>query len=261
MQREECVGPWHLIIPMMRIAMVSDAHLSGVDDPGQAALVKWLDCLEVDRLILLGDIFHHWWGFSGAVMDEYVPVCAALLRVRERGIDIDFVPGNHDFAAGPFFSERLGARVTGPRREQFDGVDFFLAHGDEADASMGYRLTRWVLRGWMFALLMRVLGPGLGGRLLRRLAGASRHHPANADELMRAQQDWAAERIAEGAQVVVMGHVHVPGVVARDGGTIVHLGDWVEHRTWLRVQDGQAVLFQAQPDGGCQPLIEVGRVP
>ena len=70
---------------------------------------------------------------------------------------------------------------------------------------------------------------------------------------MAKQQEWAGARMSEGARVVVMGHVHVPAVVSRGPGTIVHLGDWVEHRTWLVVENGCPVLYQGDSHDAAEP--------
>ncbi len=50
----------------MYAAMLSDAHIRGLDDPNQHQLVEWLDQLDASRLFLLGDIFGFWWGFPDA---------------------------------------------------------------------------------------------------------------------------------------------------------------------------------------------------
>lgn len=227
----------------MRAVMVSDAHLTGPDDPSQRALVAWLGALEADRLYLLGDLFHFWWGFEGAVMTRYVPVCAALMSLKRRGVSIHMVPGNHDFATGPFFTEALGASVDEQVSVELGGRRYLLAHGDEADRRLGYRLTRRLLRGRGFAGVMRALGPGRGGELLERLAGASREHMGDVAPLVAMQQTWARAQMRErGAEVVVMGHIHWPEVVAVDEGIVVHLGAWLGHRTFLVVEDGAAVL-------------------
>lgn len=225
----------------MRLVVISDAHAQGPGDPSQDSLVTWLDRLEADELVLLGDIFHHWWGFPGRLMEPYRPLCAALLRLRSRGISLRVVPGNHDFALGPFFHEELRAQVSeGPLSLVVDGRRLLLAHGDEADGSRGYRMTRALLRGRPFAALMAALGPERGWTLLARLAGSSRAHGGDPEPLVRAQQAWALPRLGAEADVVVMGHIHVPRLVPTERGLIVHLGDWVEHRTWLRIDDGAA---------------------
>ena len=228
----------------MRVVMVSDLHITGLEDPVQARFVRWLDELVVDELVLLGDLFHHWWSFGGAIQRGYVPVCAALLRLRARGVRLSVVPGNHDFRLGPFFTDDLGANVRCAHLRTLDQRRLFLGHGDEADGTAGYRFTRALLRSGLFAALMAVLGPTLGESLLRRLAGVSRDHPMGSARLLQAQRVWAAARVAEGAEVVVLGHSHAPGEEKIGEGRLIRLGDWSRGRVWLEVEDGQTRLIQ-----------------
>jgi UDP-2,3-diacylglucosamine pyrophosphatase LpxH len=175
-------------------------------------------------------------------LPEYAGVCEALRRLARRGVWLGMVPGNHDFAAGPLFTEELRADVRPAHAETLDGVRYHLAHGDEADASLGYRLTRATLRGSAFAALMERLGPQRGGRLLRALAGASRDRPAPQAALLEAQRTWAQARVEEGAQVVVLGHSHAPGLTPLRGGTLINLGDWRDGPRWLEVEGGVPTL-------------------
>ena len=227
----------------MRAALISDVHVvGGPHDPVQPAFCAWLDALATDRLYLLGDIFHAWWGYPGLVPPPLAPTCDALQRVRNRGIPIHLIPGNHDFAVGPWLQGELGIQVHEPGLHTLDGVSFFLAHGDEADRSPGYRLTRRVLRGRPFAAVMRALGPQRGLRLIHRLAGASRHQPADPAALRARQQAWARPLLDDGADYVVMGHIHAPGWSADQ--RVIHLGGWEVDRTWCLVEDGNPSLQQ-----------------
>ena len=225
----------------MRAALISDLHLEGGPaDRVQIAFVAWLDRLDVDALYLLGDIFHGWWGYRDVVPARLVATCAALERVALRGIAIHMVPGNHDFATGPFFSNQLQAQVHPAGIHELDGRTFFLAHGDEADDSLGYGITRRVLRSPPFAGLMALLGPARGWALLHRLAGASRDAPADLEALRAQQQAWARPKLEAGADFVVMGHIHAPGRSA--DGRVIHLGGWGTDRTWCLVDQGEPRL-------------------
>ncbi|MCP4804851.1 MAG: UDP-2,3-diacylglucosamine diphosphatase [Proteobacteria bacterium] len=220
----------------MLAAMISDAHLTGRDDPNQARLAALLDSLETPRLFLLGDIFQFWWSFRGHAEAEYAPVLEALDRVQQRGTRVTYVPGNHDFALRHF--EERGVVVSSHVRCLLGGRRFRLLHGDEADASAGYALTRAVLRGSVFAGVMRLAGPTRGRQLGMALAGGSRQHVAPSAPLVAAQEALASQ-LLESSDVVVMGHSHAPGVHHLTGGTYVNLGDFVEHHTWLAVtEDG-----------------------
>jgi UDP-2,3-diacylglucosamine hydrolase len=222
----------------MRVALISDLHLQGADDPNQAAFVAWLDRLDVDLLVLLGDIFQAWWGFQGTVPVDFMDTCAALKRVVHRDIDLVVVPGNHDFALGPFFHDTLHAEVCGSHLRELDGRRVWLAHGDEADTSINYQLVSKILRGRPFSAAMRLLGPGMGMRFLRRLAGSSRDHMGEVGPLLDGQRRWAQQRLGEGADLVVLGHLHHPGMDAFDRGTLVRLGGWSQDRTWCLLEDG-----------------------
>jgi UDP-2,3-diacylglucosamine hydrolase len=233
----------------MRVVMVSDVHLVDLDDPVQVSWVSWLDALEADELVLLGDIFHTWWGLWPELQPEYEPAIAALRRVRARGIAIRVVPGNHDFALGPFFEEELAADIRGAHSADLAGHRFFLAHGDEVDRGLGYRAASAVLRGRVFRAMMGLIGPRRGTALLQRLAGSSRDYSPDPGPLLQAQRDWARALHAKGAQIVVMGHLHCPGLECWDSGCFVQLGDWVESRTWLVVEDEGVELMCLKEDG------------
>jgi UDP-2,3-diacylglucosamine pyrophosphatase LpxH len=42
--------------------------------------------------------------------------------------------------------------------------------------------------------------------------------------------------------VVVAGHVHRPELLTTDDGIYLNLGDWIEHRTYGRLEDGKLTL-------------------
>ena len=91
--------------------MLSDAHLTGPDDPVQDQVVAWLDGLATDHCYLLGDLFHFWWAFDHDVLPEFAPVLAALGRLRERGVPLTLLRGNHDFRLGPIFTALMKGKA------------------------------------------------------------------------------------------------------------------------------------------------------
>lgn len=219
----------------MRTLVLSDAHLLGPADPAQAALVAFLDGVdssETARVVFGGDIFHAWWG-RAVVQTRYRDVVAAIQRLHARGVAVTWIPGNHDFAVGPVLAEQVS--VSASWMGEGAGRRWLVVHGDEADASWGYRLTRSVLRGRPFAAVMRGLGAAQGDRLLDRLAGRSREHMAPAAPVVAAQRRWAAARLRDQADAVALGHSHALGIAHTPGGVILHLGDWGAQRSWLEL--------------------------
>jgi UDP-2,3-diacylglucosamine pyrophosphatase LpxH len=221
----------------MRVALVSDVHLAGPDDPVHARFIRWIEDLRVDRLCLCGDVFQHWWHFGAEPFPQYRPVVDAL---RRSGIPLVVLPGNHDFHAPAFFTEAVTGEVV---REEWDGLRVHLAHGDHVDRSPGYRAMSAILRGRAFAALVDTLGPTRAWSFLGRLGG--RGDVPSDPTLVAAQVADARNVLAAGRDLVVYGHTHAPGVHHVPEGIHVNLGDWVTHRTWLLVEDGSVSLRSA----------------
>ena len=224
----------------MRLVVVSDAHVLGPKDPVQIGLCAWLSAVEADHLVLLGDLLHAGWTWRGRPHSDHAGLFTAIEGLLGRGIQVSWVPGNHDFGV------ELDPRVHRADTLQLDcdGLRVLLAHGDEGDRSLRYWAIRHLLRGAPFGALVRGLGPEQGMRLLRRIAGG-RHGPevAAPAALVAAQRAWAAERLAGGeVDLVALGHSHVLGMVALPGGQLAHIGAWLGHRSWLEIEGGRPRL-------------------
>jgi len=206
----------------MRVAVVSDVHCAGREDPIQERFIRWVDGLEADALWLLGDIFHWGWSFDGAVQEEVQPVVDALARARGRGVELLFVAGNHDFAVGRALEAALDIEVRCAHTRMVDGRKVFLAHGDEADQTSGYRLTRWFLQGPVFGGMIRWMGQMRGTGLLLRLAGDQKTDLFREDD--RRGRDWLRTKLTDDTSLAICGHFHLAAREVHDEGEVVTLG-------------------------------------
>lgn len=228
----------------MRTTLLSDAHLRGLDDPNQADLVAWLRQWPTDELVLVGDLFDTWWGWPRAVFAAYVPVLAALWEIRRAGTPVVWVPGNHDFHAGPVIERDLGITVRPRWRRVVGGKRILALHGDEADTSRGQRALTRLLRGPVARGAMRALGPGAGWAVAERLSRHSRMAGGpGLERLLDRQRALADGLLGPEADVVLVGHSHAPGIEERPDGRLVNLGDWLDHRTFAVIED-DVILMQ-----------------
>lgn len=228
----------------MRVALCSDVHLRGPDDPNQGRFLRFIRELEADHLVLLGDVFDRWWHFDDAPFPAYAPVVDAL---ASRGLPLTVLPGNHDFHAPAFFARRFGATVPGPDgfvHARWDGVDVHLHHGDFVDDSVGYRAISTLLRGRPFGAGVTALGPERAWRFLGALTGHGRVSPQ--PEMIRRQRAAAARLLVGGGEaLVVFGHTHAPSLERLPGGHYLNLGDLLDSGTWGRVTGGVPTLERA----------------
>ncbi len=233
----------------MKIIFIADAHLRGIDDPNQQDLASFLSWLTAedrrpDKLVLLGDLFDFWTGGCSVVYDHYKPVLDALLRLKDAGVKVIYLEGNHDFSMGSFFTKDLGAEVfTSFHEIDIEGKRTFLAHGDICDDSLGYRLWRWLIRSIFFKALISILPDKTTWKIAKKLSGNSRRNPIRSRELERRFKGFAREKIAEGFDNVILAHTHIPAVKAevanKRKGTYANPGSFEGSKKYLQYADGK----------------------
>ncbi len=231
----------------MKAVFFSDAHICDDRDPNLGPLLDFLDSLtgRLDRLYVVGDLFDTWFAFPRTVYSVYVPLLGALHRVRRGGVGIVYLAGNHDFEMGRFFTEVLEAEVHQTEVVvEADGLRAYVAHGDLVNpADRKYRALRRTLRAAPTRWLARHLPPSWVWRIAQGMT-----HRFTGEEIARRTPmkelfaDFAARKLAEGHDAVVLGHSHLPAFEARAGKTYVNLGDWVSARTYLEWTDGRLAL-------------------
>ena len=81
------------------VYFTSDHHFgAGPDQPARIErFVRWLDGLDdAAAIYLLGDVFDFWLDYPTFMPKTHMEVLYALSRVRDRGVEMVFVGGNHD---------------------------------------------------------------------------------------------------------------------------------------------------------------------
>ena len=242
---------------MSVIYFLSDAHLGGdeesIESRKRQDLVAFLDRLRRgDRLYLLGDVFDFWFDFGVPPPADHATVLAALEAATRRGVGIAFMGGNHDHWARTtrhpgYLETTVGLElIDDPHTLIVDGMRLLLCHGDALGDPRGtYRVVRAVLHHPAAIFGFRLLGPRIGRRLATRTSALSRRsHRPEAQPIHEDRLRSAARAVLSGGRydVVVAGHVHRPELLTTDNGVYLNLGDWIERRTYGRLEDGKLTL-------------------
>ena len=237
----------------MKAIFLSDAHITGHDDPNLPPLLGFLESLRggVDRLYVVGDLFDTWFAFPRAVFDEYIPVLGALDALKRAGTKIVYITGNHDFEMGNAFRKILDADIhESDMALEADGLRVYVAHGDLANpADKSYRRLRAVLRCRFIRWLGRSLPPSWVWRIargLKKTCGSG--HNGGDNGMSDVFAEHARLKHDEGFDVVVLGHLHRPSHAVTNEGdrrtAYVNLGEWMTTRTYLEWADGTLTLKQ-----------------
>jgi UDP-2,3-diacylglucosamine hydrolase len=225
----------------MSIALIADAHLGG---PGGSAgpLIAQLEALPgqgCHRLVLMGDLFQAWIGFRSFETPDVIAVVDALRRLHGQGIEIDYIEGNRDFflVGSPYADafDRLGLETA----FTVGGVRYLAVHGDGLnDRDWKYLFWRRLSKSVPVRFLVRSIPRSLAHRMVhsteRRLSRTNFKHRAELPEA--AIRRYAERRLAEGYDVLLLGHFHEPRVWQVQGGEVRLLDAWFRSRAveWLR---------------------------
>jgi len=226
---------------------VADAHLGqGSPESNRARerdLLQLFDAVLAERaaLYVAGDLFDFWFEYGHAIPKRHVAVLQKLGELRRAGLPVSYVGGNHDFWIGDYLRRELDVTFTDePLTLRIQGRKILLAHGDGmGPGDRGYKLLKAVLRNGLARGLFRWLHPDLGIPLATLTSHTSRHHAPRP----RRGEDWLFQTIArpffhQGHDAVVLAHFHVPVHRRESDGELLVLGDWIERRSFARLEGG-----------------------
>lgn len=214
----------------MRVFSISDVHLENAEDPMIARLEAWWGSMgSGDTFVAAGDLFDVFVGPKDVFSRRFERVIRALHSLGERGGEIHFIEGNHDFFHARAFRGIAGFHFhVGRLALERAGQRFCFEHGDLVDKKdYGYRL----LRAFFRSPPMRAFIYGAPGSWVDWLGQSSSHAsqqlgPRLPDQLPAAEREklrnlyreYASARVREGFDFVVMGHCHEPDDCAVRGG-------------------------------------------
>lgn len=232
---------------------ISDIHLGSTGAQAEE-LLRFLRQIEVERIFLVGDIIDLWalrrrphWPRS------HMEVVRHLLARAADGVQITYIPGNHDHALRRYSGQRFGQIMVEQRALHItaDGRRLLIMHGDEFDGII-HKLP------WL-AHIGDILYDGLRA-LNRKPASASadkkdlhaktfsaraKHKAKKIVHFLSGFENRIAQTCAQArAHGIVCGHSHHAEIRRCGNFLYCNDGDWVESRTALVEHlDGQLELL------------------
>jgi UDP-2,3-diacylglucosamine hydrolase len=235
----------------MATFFISDVHLGlgekEKEKEKEDLLLGFLETIlpSTDNLFIVGDLFDFWFEYATVIPKGYHRTLSALQKFTERGVEVHYLVGNHDFWMGDYFATELGMELHfEPFEIGLDGKRIYLHHGDGlAQNDLGYKLIKPVLRSKTSVRLFRWLHPDLGVKLARGFSHTSRDYSSNRmfDE-EKGMERCAEEKIRQGMDIVIMGHRHKPNLQKIENGIYINLGDWITFNSYGELTKGVMTL-------------------
>ena len=239
-----------------KVFFFSDAHLgSGTtieEKEKEKRLISFWQELEKEasHLYIVGDLFDFWFEYRHLIPKNFQKILNRLGRLKDSGVKIDYLCGNHDFWLGDFLPQQIGIPVHKDYSEaEHQGKKIFVSHGDGlAQSDWGYRILKKILRSRVNIWLYRQLPPDFSIPLARLVSGTSRDYTSGREaKFLEEYRQFAEEKIKSGFDIVILGHTHQPQIERIGNGTYVNLGDWFKHFSYGVLDKGGIRLERFNP--------------
>jgi UDP-2,3-diacylglucosamine hydrolase len=227
--------------------VVSDVHLGHASPDTERLLLSFLRALpgRASSLLINGDLFEFWFEWKSVVHRSGVRVLAALMDLRDAGVPVTMLAGNHDCWGGDVLRDAGVDFQLGPWTGTLGGWRARVEHGDglRAAEDRGYRALRRVLRNRLAIRAFGALHPDLASKLAMGSSHASRtYQPRDFGGGLRAvaESTLAADPTLE---LLVYGHSHVSALERMPSGNVyANAGSWLDAPTFLAVTPERIAL-------------------
>ena len=227
--------------------VISDVHLGHASPETERLLLSFLRALpgRASSLLINGDLFEFWFEWKSVVHRSSVRTLAALMDLRDAGIPVTMLAGNHDCWGGDVLRDAGVDFQFGPWTGELGGWRARVEHGDglRPREDRGYRALRTVLRNRLAIRAFGALHPDWASRLAMGSSNASRtYQPRDSGRGLRsvAETTLAADRSLE---LLVYGHSHVWALERMPSGNVyANAGSWLDTPTFLVVTPERIAL-------------------
>lgn len=260
----------------MKTIVFSDVHLNVAEDGRDVmrqftSFLRSIDPADVDRVVILGDLFDFWFEYRHIIFSGYFDVLRAFADLSDAGVEFYFVIGNHDFWAGRFLRDHLRFHIHTRLELPFGDKRVLFVHGDGINPKdVGYRIYKRIARArpvvWLFGLLHPDWAMGLAQLVARGSRHMKRVEDLSQGSEVKPLQDFAKGLLRDGAADVVMcGHSHYPVIeehpAPTGSGLYINTGDWLYHQSYIEWDGAQFhQRYWDAESSRCAGALKTGRV-
>jgi len=236
---------------MKMVFFISDIHIGAGTQQQEteklAKLSSFLDYINQpgNELYIVGDLFDFWFEYRHVIPNQYFQVLFLIHQLIRNNVTVHFLPGNHDSWIRDFFATQIQMKVH-PEIwiSEIQSKQVLLFHGDGVSKKdVGYRMLKKIFRNPINIFCYRLLHPDIGIPLARLMAAGSRKHTSGKE--LHDEDDYinfAIEKFHQGMDYVIMGHSHKPLYQKMDNHVFINLGDWIQHFSYAKMEQGNLSL-------------------
>ena len=232
--------------------IVSDNHFQRIKTPDEESRKKRFYSLlnhiksTGGTLIIGGDFFDFWFEYKGYAPSEFIEIFERLKDLKNNGVEIYYILGNHDYWDFGFFNKMFATKTFKNQCHiDIDNQKILIIHGDGIfKDDYNYRIFRKIIRSKLCIFLFNLLSPRIGYLIASKISNADKPSEYYKDnELIKKKLTNYAEKRWEDIDVLLVGHYHQSGIIEKNNKKLIFLGDWLnkflvttyDNNTWKQV--------------------------
>ena len=181
-------------------------------------------------LVITGDLFDYYFEYKNRIPQYHKKVFASLSDVKEKGFDIYFWAGNHDYWIGDYLKSCVEDCFLNDTTVEANNKKFYITHGDGILSwDKSYRLLRCILRSKLFITLFSLLPEKMALKIAKKISHERKDsHYLDQERINRIHNEletFASEKINEGFDYIIMGHHHHFYQKKLNNGKLILLGE------------------------------------
>jgi UDP-2,3-diacylglucosamine hydrolase len=227
------------------IYFISDIHLmlerSESEVSRQNKLFQFFSFVKKSggTLVINGDLFDFYFEYKDVIPKVYVPFYHEILKLREAGVKVHFVLGNHDYWVLDFITETLfDYTYFSDTIFEINGKRFYVTHGDGyLSWDLGYRILKSFIHSRLFIWSYRLIHPRIGyafGRWISKKGEHYLHSDAYNKRICDEMSMHAQKQLDQGYDYFITGHYHQAKDLPLNGGKLIILGDWLSFFSYAK---------------------------
>ncbi len=197
---------------------------------------------EVDSIYLLGDIFDFWYEYKYVIPRNFTRSLGALAYLKDRGVNLFFIKGNHDVWTYNYLSDEIGVVMLNELDiVDIGGLRFCLGHGDELIGDRMHLMLKSVFKNRFLQKAFSCIHPrwafGLAYRWSkhnRLTRGGDYKFNGKESSLYTFTKNYIELNTSDKIDFFIFGHLHTPGHVELENGSNLYvLGEWIHNCDFL----------------------------
>lgn len=190
-------------------------------------------------LIINGDLFDFYFEYKYVIPKVYSHFYYQILKLRESGVKVHYVLGNHDYWVMDFINDTLFDEVYDDDvKIKIGGKTFYITHGDGfLSWDKSYRALKRLIRSRLFIWFYRSLHPSIGYSFANWVSKKGEHY-AHSDEynkkILNEMRIQAKPYLDNGCDYFISGHYHQAKELDMKNGKLLILGDWLNFFSYAK---------------------------